>query len=144
MVLTPFSAAPGRPKKTSVELWVEVYWLAMKFPMLVPCGNRGTLVSIETTGDERYPDARCSNCNTVTWVIDDGRVSRRIFRRKDKSARVGKQLANPTGVPSKRRIAATEPKLDPAVLVVTRDYAHREIEHTTASVPVVLLAGSRR
>ena len=40
-------------------------------------------MTVETMGDERYPDAKCGVCQTVTWVTDDGRVSRRAFCRAE-------------------------------------------------------------
>ena len=55
----------------------------MKFSMLVPCGKCGNRITVETAADARYPEAHCSVCKTVTWVIDDGRVSRRAFCRAE-------------------------------------------------------------
>jgi hypothetical protein len=55
----------------------------MKFSMLVPCGRCGHQMTVETTGEDSYPDARCSECGTTTWVTDDGRVSRRAIYRAE-------------------------------------------------------------
>jgi hypothetical protein len=55
----------------------------VKFPMLVPCRRCGNELTIETTGDERYPDVQCSSCQLPIWIIDDGTVSSRVFCRAE-------------------------------------------------------------
>jgi hypothetical protein len=40
-------------------------------------------MTVETTGDERFPDVQCSACKTQIWVTDDGLVSTRVFGRAE-------------------------------------------------------------
>src|SRR5882724_8535357 len=55
---------------------------SVKFPMLVSC-NCGEQTTVETIGDERFPDVQCNACQKSIWVIDDGLVSTRVFCRAD-------------------------------------------------------------
>jgi hypothetical protein len=53
----------------------------MKFPLLVKCTRCDNQITVETTGDERYPNARCHQCGTSISIFDNGRVSYRTFAR---------------------------------------------------------------
>jgi hypothetical protein len=53
----------------------------MRFPLIVPCRQCGSQITVETTGNERYPNAHCVVCDSTIWVFDDGRVSYRVFAR---------------------------------------------------------------
>jgi hypothetical protein len=53
----------------------------MKFPLIVRCTKCGNQITVETTGDERYPNACCNLCGTTIWIFDNGRVSYRTFAR---------------------------------------------------------------
>jgi hypothetical protein len=55
----------------------------MKFPMLVPCSRCGNQMTVETTGDERYPDVQCGICQLPIWITDAGTVSSRVFCRAE-------------------------------------------------------------
>jgi hypothetical protein len=50
--------------------------------MLVSC-SCGETTTVETTGDERFPDVQCSACKKSIWVVDDGLVSTRVFCRAE-------------------------------------------------------------
>lgn len=55
----------------------------MKFRMLVPCPNCGKRLTVETRGDDRYPDPHCE-CGAAIWLVQsDMRVSRRALARAE-------------------------------------------------------------
>lgn len=57
--------------------------LGMKFSMLLPCPKCGKRLTIETKGDEPFPNPQCE-CGAFIWLVQsDMRVSRRALCRAE-------------------------------------------------------------
>jgi hypothetical protein len=55
----------------------------MKFSMLLPCPKCGKRLTVETKGDEPYPDPHCE-CGAAIWLVQsDMRISRRALCRAE-------------------------------------------------------------
>ncbi len=55
----------------------------MKFPMLVPCPTCGKRLTVETKGNEPYPDLQCE-CGATIYVVQSSiPVSRRVLCRAE-------------------------------------------------------------
>jgi hypothetical protein len=61
----------------------------MRFTAKVPCQRCGTTITVETTGTDRFPDAKCTACKATIYLSDNSTPGLRMLFRSDAESQGG-------------------------------------------------------